>query len=51
MNISRQKMIVLFLLFYVMNSLHAQQPHYVQQQTANGIVEGVVSPGRKSANI
>ena len=47
MNISRQKMIVFFLLFYAINSLHAQQPHYVQQQTANGIVEGVVSPDGK----
>jgi para-nitrobenzyl esterase len=47
MKLNLQKLIMLLLLLPGMNAVNAQQLRYVQQQTANGIVEGVVSPDGK----
>jgi para-nitrobenzyl esterase len=47
MKFNLQKLIMLLLLLPGMNAVNAQQLRYVQQQTANGIVEGVVSPDGK----
>jgi para-nitrobenzyl esterase len=47
MKLNLQKFIMLLSLLTGMNTINAQQLRYVQQQTANGVVEGVVSPDNK----
>ena len=47
MKLFRHHCIIFFSLFLGINFLSAQQMHYVQVRTANGVLEGVVSPDGK----
>jgi para-nitrobenzyl esterase len=47
MKVYRQKLAILFVLLLGIDTLHAQQVSYVQQRTANGVLEGVVSADGK----
>ncbi len=47
MKLYRRKWIMLFSLLFGMNTVHAQQLHYVQVRTVSGVLEGVVSPDGK----
>jgi len=47
MNLFRQKCTMLFMLLLGSYTAHSQQLRYVQAQTANGVLEGVVSPDGK----
>ncbi|MGA9121457.1 MAG: carboxylesterase family protein [Bacteroidota bacterium] len=47
MHRSRRYSALLYALLFGMIAVHAQELRYVQQQTANGVLEGVVSPDGK----
>jgi hypothetical protein len=47
MKLHIQKWALLFVLLPAIQLLHAQELRYVQQRTANGVLEGVVSPDGK----
>lgn len=47
MKLHRQKWAMLFALLLGMHAVHAQQLRYVQLRTAQGVLEGVVSPDGK----
>jgi para-nitrobenzyl esterase len=47
MKLQRQKWVMLFALLLGMQAVHAQQLRYVQLRTADGVLEGVVSPDGK----
>ncbi len=47
MKLFRRHFVMLFSLFLGMNFMNSQELRYVQVRTANGVLEGVVSPDRK----